>query len=179
MPPAPQLLPVTVDSGQTALLILDMYARTCIEAERPRCVPTIARVKRLLTEARAHKMMVVYSGSPPTSSAPSTPVEALTALPGEPLVRGVVDKFMGTDLEKILTAGGIKTVIVVGTSADGTVLYTGSHAALNNLKVIIPVDAISSIDPFAELYTVWHMKNTVGQVSRLVTLTKAEMITFK
>ncbi|MES3022843.1 MAG: isochorismatase family protein [Pseudomonadota bacterium] len=179
VPPAPQLLPVTVESGQTALLILDMYARTCITSERPRCVPTIARVKRLLTEARAKKMLVVYSGSPPASTAPSTPVEPLTPIEGEQTVRGVVDKFMDTDLAKILAAGGIKTVIIVGTSADGTVLYTSSHAALNNLKVIVPVDAISSIDPFSELYTVWHLKNTVGQVSRQVTLTNAAMITIK
>ncbi len=36
------------------------------------------------------------------------------------------DKFLHTDLEKILKDKGIKTVIAVGTSANGAVLYTGS-----------------------------------------------------
>jgi nicotinamidase-related amidase len=178
-PVPPQLQPATVDSAHTALLILDMYARTCIESERPRCVPTIPHVQHLLTEARAHKMKIVYSGSPPSSTASNDPVDPLKPVPGEALVRGGADKFLGSDLEKILTDGGIRTVIVVGTSADGAVLYTGSHAAMLNMNVVVPIDGISSVKAFSELYTVWHLKNTASPVSGKVTLTKADMITMK
>jgi nicotinamidase-related amidase len=179
VPPAPELQPVTVDAAHSALLILDMYATSCSEAQRPRCVVTIPHVQHLLADARAHKMMVIYSAGPPAGNGPTKPTDALAQLPSEPTVRAGADKFLGSDLEKLLTDGGIKTVIVVGTSADGAVLYTASHAAQNNLDVVVPVDGMSSVNPFSELYTAWHLKNTTGSISRHVTLTKADMVTVK
>ena len=44
------------------------------------------------------------------------------------------DKFLKTDLEKILKDKGITTVIAVGTSSNGAVLYTGSGAALRGME---------------------------------------------
>ena len=61
-------------------------------------------------------------------------------------MRPVVDKFLGTDLEKILKDKGIATVIIVGTAAHGAVLYTGSGAAMRGMNVIVPVDGMSSVD---------------------------------
>lgn len=179
LPPPPVLQSVTVDSTQTALLILDMYVTFCSDAQRPRCVPTIPRIQRLLANARDHKMMVVYSGGPPSSTNFTMPPEALTPLPGEPMVRTNADKFVDTDLEKMLAAGGIKSVIIVGTSAEGAVLYTAGGAALRGLKVIIPVDGISSANPFGELSTAWNLKNTSGSVSSHVTLTRMDLITIQ
>src|SRR5258706_11530084 len=57
VPPPPELQAVTVDSAPTALLILDISAVNCAEAQRPRCAVSIPRVQHLLAEARAHKMM--------------------------------------------------------------------------------------------------------------------------
>jgi nicotinamidase-related amidase len=179
VPPPPELQPVTIDSAHSALLILDMYQATCTEATRPRCVQTIPNVQHLLTEARAHKMLVLYTGGPPTSTTPTTPVDALKALPGEQTVRAGADKFVGSDLDKILANAGIKTVITVGTSADAAVLYTASGAALRNMTAVVPVDGIASVNPFGELYTVWHLKNTAATVSSHVIVTKSDMITFK
>ena len=48
---------------------------------------------------------------------------------GEPSVLSGPDKFLNTDLEKILKEKGITTVIAVGTSSNGAVLYTASGAA--------------------------------------------------
>ena len=58
----------------------------------------------------------------------------------EPSVKSKADKFLNTDLEKILKDKGIQTVIVTGTAANGAVLYTGTGAAFRGLKVIVPVD---------------------------------------
>jgi nicotinamidase-related amidase len=179
VPPPPQLQAVTVDSARTALLILDMYATTCIDSQRPRCAASIPRIQHLLAEARARKMLVVYSTGPPTSAAPPKPVEALAPLPGEPTVRTGADKWLGSDLEKILTAAGIRSVITVGTSAEGAVLYTASGAALRNLSAIVPVDGMSSVNPFAELYTAWHLKNAPSTISSHVTLTSIDQITLR
>ena len=122
-------------------------------------------------------MHVIYSTS---SSAPQAPVPALIArAPDEPSVASSADKFIGTDLEKMLAARGVTTVIVVGTTAQGAVLYTASAAALRKLAVVVPVDGFSSDTAFAELVTAWLLKNAPVSVSAHVTLTKTDMITLR
>jgi nicotinamidase-related amidase len=175
IPPPPDLLPVTADSAHTALLILDMYATTC--PQRPSCVRSIPHVKALLDQARAHKMLVIFSGGPMNSPNPITPVAPLAPQAGEPTVRSGADKFLGSDLEKILNEAGIKSVIVTGTSADAAVLYTASEASLRGLNTYVPIDCMSSLTPFAELYTTWHLKNVTPAVSSHVTLTRSDLIT--
>jgi nicotinamidase-related amidase len=173
LPPPPKLAPVAVDSAHTALLMLDFSIDVCSASRRPSCVRSIPHVRRLLEDARAHHMLVVYSTS--GAASPKTP-EPLAPLPGDPSVRSGVDKFFGTDLDKILAAHDIHSVIVVGTSAHGAVLYTASAAALRKFSVIVPVDGYSSDSPFAELYTAWHLKNAPASVSSEVTLTSTGLI---
>ena len=57
-PAAPALKPVTVDPKTTALLMLDFMNQNC--GKRPRCVASIPAMKKLLDEARAAKVTVVY-----------------------------------------------------------------------------------------------------------------------
>jgi nicotinamidase-related amidase len=179
VPAAPGAYPVVVDTAHTALLILDMYATSCSEAQRPSCVKTLPHVKALLDQARAHGMLVVYSAGPPANNGPSEPIDVLARRPNEPTVRGAADKWFGSELETLLKVHDIQTVIVTGTSADGAVLYTASGAAMRNMTAIVPVDGISSITPFAEAYTVWHLKNTTGTVSRHIVLTKTNEVTMR
>lgn len=96
---------------------------------------------------------------------------------GAPIVVSGPDKFLGTDLEKVLKDKGIQTVIVVGTAAHGVVLHTGSGAALRGLKVIVPVDGMSATDAYPEQYTAWHLVNA-PRVGPQVTLTRTDMIQF-
>jgi len=96
---------------------------------------------------------------------------------GEASVLSGPDKFLKTDLEKILKDKGITTVIAVGTSSNGAVLYTGSGAALRGMNVIIPVDGVSAVDPYAEYSTVFTFMNA-PLVSAKTTLTKSDMIKF-
>jgi nicotinamidase-related amidase len=179
VPPPPPLQAVAVDRAHTALLVLDMNAASCTDAVKPSCFRSIPAVQRLLKDARAHDMLVVFSTGPASSGpAPKTP-DALTPLAGEQIVRAGADKFVGSDLEKILAARDIRSIIVTGTSAEGAVLYTASAAALRKMKAIVPVDAYSSANPFAELYTAWHLKNAPSTISSNVTVTKTDMITIE
>jgi hypothetical protein len=95
----------------------------------------------------------------------------------EPTVKSKSDKFLNTDLEKILKEKGIQTVIVTGNSANGAVLYTGTGAALRGLKVVVLVDGLSANEPFEELLTVWQLAHGPG-FGNLVTITKSDMIKF-
>ncbi len=172
-PPAPVLKPVTVEPKTTALLMLDFNKQTCNAERRPRCVTSIPDVKKLLTDARAKGLSVVYSLS--AGATPADIAKELAPLGNEPVVASGPDKFLGTDLDKILKDKGIKTVIVVGTAAHGAVLYTASGAALRGLQVIVPVDGVSAEELYAEQYTAWNLVNA-PRISTQVTLTKIDLI---
>lgn len=172
-PPAPDLKVVNIDSKTTALLMLDFVTPNC--TQRPRCMASVPAVKKLLGEARAKGMMIAYSIGPTGKRADTLPELAPTD--NEPLVSTGVDKFFNTDLEKLLKDKGVQSVIVVGTAANGAVLYTASAAALRGMKVIVPVDGMSDNSPYNEQYTAWHLAN-VPVVSPNVTLTKFDLIKF-
>ena len=175
VPPAPELKRVTIDPKVTALLVLDIQRQNC--TPRPRCVASVPKIQNLLTQARAKGVPVIYSLLPGTTAAdilrevaPSG-TEPLVSSPSGP------DKFLGTDLEKILKDKGYQAVIVVGVAAHGAVIFTGSGAALRGFKVIVPVDGMSAENPYPEQYTAWHLLNA-PRVGPQVTLTRIDMIQF-
>lgn len=174
-PPPPDLKPVLVDPEVTALLILDIQNQNCSPERRPRCVASLPRIRSLLTKARNRGMLVIYSLTRNASEADIR--EELSPQTGEPIVKSGVDKFYGTELQGILEAKGIRTVILAGTSAHGAVLHTATGAALRGLKVIVPVDGMSAGNPYAEQYTSWHLENSPG-TRRQATLTRINLITF-
>ena len=175
-PSAPELKAVTLDSATTALLLLDFNKQVCNNERRPRCIASIPAVAKLAQRARGSKVAVVYSLT--AGSSIGDVAAALAARPGEPSVTSGPDKFLGTDLERILKERGVTTVIVTGTAAHGAVLNTASGAAFRGLKVVLPVDGLSAEDLYAEQYTVWHLLNA-PRVSTQTTATRTEMITFK
>jgi nicotinamidase-related amidase len=172
-PPAPTLKPVTVDAKTTALLMLDFLNQNC--GKRPRCIASIPAVKNLLTEARAHKVAVIYSIV--ANSTPADVIKDVAPQADEPHVLAGVDKFLNTDLDKLLKERGIRTVIAVGTASNGAVLYTASGAASRGMSVIVPVDGMSAVNPYAEYSTVFTFMNA-PLVSAKTTLTKTDMIKF-
>lgn len=174
VPAAPTLQAVTVDPKSTALLVLDLVKQTC--EVRPRCLASLPNVARLIKAARDSKTTVIYSLIP-GPDAPADILPTVAMLGSEPLVKSGPDKFIGTDLEKILRADGIQTVVVVGTAAHGAVLYTASHAALLGFNVVIPVDGMSAENAYAEQYVAWNMAHA-PVVSAKAKLTAIDMLKF-
>ncbi|MEA2981414.1 MAG: hypothetical protein QOF09_3237 [Alphaproteobacteria bacterium] len=173
--PAPlELKPVTVDPKNTALLLLDFVNPNC--PNRPRCIASLPAMKTLLTEARAKGLLVVYSTAGRTTTADI--MKDIAPVAGEPSVHSSVDKFAGSDLEKILKDKGIQTVIVNGTAAHGAVFYTASAAALKGMNVIVPVDGMSSEDLYYEQATAWLLAKGTGGIGPKVTLTRVNLIKF-
>jgi len=175
-PKAPELKPAKIDdSKSTALLVLDVIKQGCNTERRPRCVTSVPQIQAFLTQARSKGLSVIHSYT--TSSAPTDFLPEVAPASGEPVVRAPADKFVGTDLEKILRDKGIKTVIVVGTAAHGAVISTATQAAFRGFKVIVPVDGMSSENLYFEQYTAYHLTTAPG-VAQQVTLTKFDMIQF-
>lgn len=174
VPPPPALKTVNVDSKTAALLVIDMVKETC--NVRPRCMESIPAVQKLLNEARKSGVMIVYTLGP----AGKQFVDALAPQDAEPIVRSGADKFINTELDKILKDKGIKSVIVVGTLANGGVLHTASDAALRGFSVAVPVDGMSSPDTgtlYTEQYTAWHLANATVFGGRVM-LTRSDMMKF-
>jgi nicotinamidase-related amidase len=172
-PPAPELKPVTVDVKSTALLMLDFMNQNC--GKRPACVASVPGMKKLLDAARAAKTTVVYSFIANTTGADV--VKDLAPLGDEPTVRSGPDKFVNTDLEKILKDKGIQTVIVTGTASNGAVLFTAAGAAFRGMNVIVPVDGMSAQDRYADFSTVYTF-TSAPTLSTKSTLTKIDLIKF-
>ncbi len=175
-PDMPALQKVTADPKTTALLVMDFMKTSCTEQARPRCVATIAPVKKLLDEARAKGVTIIYTVAG-TDATMANFLPELAAKPGEPIFGARADKFLNPDLDKTLKEKGIKTVIPVGTAANGAVLYTASGAAYRNYDVLVPVDAMSGASAYSEQITVWQLLNGPGLADR-VKLTKTDMISF-
>ena len=172
-PAPPALKPVTVDPKTTALLMLDFMPANCGKNER--CLATLPAMKKLLERARAAKMPVVYTVIANTTAADV--LKDVAPLPGEPSVLSGPDKFVRTDLEKILKDKGVNTVITVGTASNGAVLFMAAGAVFRGMNVIVPVDGMSARDPYAELSTVFTF-TSAPQVSVKSTLTRSDMIKF-
>jgi nicotinamidase-related amidase len=173
-PPAPELKEVTLDGATTALLLLDLSkGGSC--PERPRCLASLPNVKRLYDAARAAGAMMWYSIRSPQDSIDP----AFAPREGEYMDQRGPDKFLGSNLEEKLKARGIQTVIVCGTSFQGVGVGTGSGAAQRGYKVIVPVDCLSSEDPYMEQYSAWHFyQGGPGAVVRNSTLTRSTMVKF-
>lgn len=181
VPPPPELKPVTLDPKTTAVLVLDFNGREeaasgpCNAATKPRCLASIPKVRQLLDAARARGLLVVFS-----TSAAGTPADiraGVAPMPGELVVRSGPDKFIGTDLRDILAGRGIATAVVTGTAAEGAVLDTATDAALHGMRVVVPVDGMSSTEPYAEQYVAWHLVNAPGLSGKTV-LTRIDAIGF-
>jgi nicotinamidase-related amidase len=176
-PPVPEVKPATVDPKTTALLALDFMKTNC--GVRPRCAATIPIANKLIEQAHAHDMLVIYTlvGENPKPDGMADGIQKPRE--GEWIERGGADKFINSDIEQRLKAKGVKTVIVMGTSAQGAVVGTSNGAVQRGFQAVVPVDAMSAEDPYNEQYAAWHLyKGGPVYLPKNVTLTRGEMIKF-
>ncbi|MBX9757503.1 MAG: cysteine hydrolase [Beijerinckiaceae bacterium] len=177
MPAAPALKAAKVDASKTALLLFDFTHQTCSQERRPRCAASVPKLKKLLDDARARNMLVIWSVAT-ADSKPSDILPEIAPGPGDTVLPSLgPDKFIKSDFEQMLRDKGITTVIITGTAAHTTVLHTGGAAALRGFSVIAPVDAMSSNDQFTEAYTAWHLANA-ARIMNATTLTRVDMISY-
>jgi nicotinamidase-related amidase len=177
VPAAPQLKSAKLDPKETAVFVFDFTTQTCAQERRPRCAASVAKIAKFVTDARAKGALIIYAIAG-QGATPASIVKELTPAAGETVLPALgPDKFIGSDLEKMLKDKNITTIVVMGTQAQSTVLHTGSTAALRGFKVVVPVDGMSSDDTFPEMYTAYHLANTV-RIGPQVTLTKFGMMEF-
>ena len=158
---------VQVDPTRTALVVVDMQNDFVHQGGSllvPDAEATIPAINRLLQFARAHGMRVVYSqdthreGDPEWRIWPEHAregswgweiIDELTPAQGDVVLRKLrYDAFYGTPLDHLLQLWGTDTLVICGTLANICVHYTAASAAVRWYDVVIPRDAISTLDPF-------------------------------
>lgn len=184
VPEIPATVPVVLNARTSALLVLDINTAQC--QPNPVCTGTVPAIVSLLDKARAAKVPVVYATTlNPAGPPPALPEVAPRA--GEPTVAARANKFVDTNLEDILKQRKITTLVIVGTSANGAVLYTSFHANTKGFTVVVAEDGISSREPFATRLTRYQLLNQPGFANsgnkpladKRVTLSRSSQITFE
>ena len=137
-----------------------------------------------LKKARDAKVPVLYSQ---TTAAGSTILPDVAPQSGEPSVATRADKFFNTNLDQLLKDRAVTTAVIVGSAANGAVLYTAFGANLRGYTVAVAVDAISADDDAIERFVSWQLVNQPGVANAdntplkptAVTLSTTDKITFK
>ena len=182
IPKIPDPVSVEVPVKGAALLVLDITSVIC--PPRPTCVASVPKIAALVKKAREAKVSVIYSQ---TATAGSTYIADIAPQPGDLTVTGRADKFFGTNLEQILKDKAVETAVVVGSAANGAVLYTSFGLGLRGITVVVAQDGISGDPEFTETLTRWQLLNEPGLANANntpldkghVTLSTTDKITFK
>ena len=174
-PPPPEVKPVTIDAKETALLVMDFNKNSCTPQRRARCAAVLPKLKKLLADARAHGLTIIH-----TTAGTATPADIspdLAPVAGEPIFNPGLNKLASAGLVQILKDKHVTTLLLVGTSANGAVLFTAGGAAQLDYKVIVPVDGMPADGAYQEQFAAWDIANG-PTVREHATLTKIDLIKF-
>ncbi len=184
LPAIPAPAAVSLDAKTSALLILDISTAIC--QPNPACLATVPAIAALAKKARDAKVPVLYS-STPNPAGPPPALADVAPQPGEPTVAARADKFIDTNLEELLKQRNATTLVIVGTAANGAVLYTSFHANARGFTVVVAEDGISSFTPFNTFLARHQLLQQPGFTNaankplaeKMVTLSRGDLITFK
>ena len=183
MPSPPEPVPVVLNAATTALLIFDIVDPIC--SRQPNCtghmVPAIAS---LLARARKAGVTVGY-GTRAHTMANWLP-EVLPASGDIKIESQAQDRFYKTDLDQMLKAKGITTLILAGWKVSGSVTYTSVGATLRGYTVVVPVDASMDATDYEIAigqYQILHQHSANAENEPLKsgasTLSRTDLIAFK
>jgi nicotinamidase-related amidase len=178
---------LSIDPKTSALLVMD-FQTAIVEGHAPDKALLLERTASLLAAARRAGMRVVYvvvgfrTGYPEVSprnqgfsavrgsgrfapGSAGTEVHAAVAprLDEVVVTKHRVSAFAGTDLDMVLRANGVETLVLTGISTSGVVLSTVRHAADADYRLVVVSDCCS--DPDAEVHRVLTEKLFVRQTT--------------
>jgi nicotinamidase-related amidase len=141
MPAPPAPVAVSLKPATTALFVSDVVEPIC--QRQPACATgMVPKIADLIARARKAGMLVAYS----TQEANMEKwMAAVKPAAGDPLIPSKgQDRFFSTELDNVLKAKGITTVILTGWKVSGSILYTSVGATLRGYTVVVPADTTSA-----------------------------------
>jgi nicotinamidase-related amidase len=182
-PSPPDPVPVALDPATTALLIFDIVDPIC--TRQPNCTgKMVPAITALLSRARKAGVTIGYGTRAHTMS--NWMPEVLPA-PGDIRIESQAqDRFYKTDLDQLLKAKGITTLILAGWKVSGSVTYTSVGATLRGYTVVVPVDASLDATDFeiaVGQYQILHQHSANAEneplKNKASTLSRTDLISFK
>jgi len=182
-PSPPDPVPVALDPATTALLIFDIVDPIC--TRQPNCTgKMVPAITALLSRARKAGVTIGYGTRAHTMS--NWMPEVLPA-PGDIKIESQAqDRFYKTDLDQLLKAKGITTLILAGWKVSGSVTYTSVGATLRGYTVVVPVDASLDATDFeiaVGQYQILHQHSANAEneplKNKASTLSRTDLISFK
>jgi nicotinamidase-related amidase len=183
MPQSPDPVAVVLDAAKTALLVFDIVDPIC--TRQPNCTgKMVPAISSLLVKARKAGVTVVYGTRAPTMS--NWLPEVLPA-PGDIKIESQAqDRFYNTDLDQMLKAKGITTLILTGWKVSGSVTYTSVGATLRGYTVVVPIDTTldgTDYEIAIGRYQILNQNSSNATneplKNRASTLSRTDLITFK
>ena len=163
---------VALDRNKTALLMADFHAATMGTNPHVRERGTFQRAAAVLAAARQSGVFVAYivvnfrpgypeisdrnqtfslrksSGESPATDPVSLIHSSVPPREGEPvIVKHRVNAFFGTDLDLILRAQGVDTLILQGHATSGVILSTVRYGADADYRLVVVEDGCADPDP--------------------------------
>ncbi|HEY6960202.1 MAG TPA: isochorismatase family protein [Candidatus Limnocylindria bacterium] len=178
VPDLPNAAAVALDPATTAVLVLDLSDVST--GQVPAAKESVPAIRKLLDRAREHGARVIFS----LGRAPQEVVPELGRRENESIVKSSADKFFQTDLDQQLQ--GITHAVIVGTAANGAVLYTAFGACSRGIAVVVPEDGMSSRQPIATWVAKYQLLNQPGFTNaqntplqaKAVTISRTDLISF-
>lgn len=182
IPAIPAAVAVEVPVKGAALLVLDITNTIC--DVRPSCVASVPKIANLVKKARDAKVPIIYSTTTTTGTLVRPEIVPQSS---DVTIAGRADKFFGTTLEQILKDKAVENAVVVGSAANGAVLYTVFGLGLRGITVVVAQDGISAEPEFPITLTRWQLLNQPGLANAdnkplakgVVTLSTTDLVTFK
>ena len=183
VPSSPAPVPVVLNAATTALLIFDIVDPIC--TRQPTCkTQMLPAIASLLTRARKAGVTIGYGTRAPHMS---HWLPEVSPAPGDIKIESQAqDRFYNTDLDKLLKAKGITTLILAGWKVSGSVTYTSVGATLRGYTVVVPVDASLDATDFeiaVGRYQILHQSDSNAAneplKNKASTLSRTDLIAFR
>ena len=179
-PNKPKANPITLDTGSTAVVVLDMSTR-CHDP-KDCCSKLLEPLGEFLERVRSFHVPIIFTVSASAKGTPMAEVApALKRGAREPVIYpDAFDKFAGGELLDLLNRAGAKRMIVVGSSTNIAVLYTCSTAArVHNLEIILPLDGINTRTQYEHEYSIHQFTVLPHDASKKFHFTELSLIDFE
>jgi nicotinamidase-related amidase len=161
---------ITVEPNRTALLVMDLQS-DIVGMLGDAAAPVVERTAAVIAAARKASVPVIYvvvgfrPGYPELSprnatfSAVAKSGRFVVGTPGSDIAAAVrpeegdvvvvkhrVSAFAGTDLEMVLRAKGVDTLILLGVATSGVILSTVRHGADSDYQLVVVKDCCADRD---------------------------------
>jgi nicotinamidase-related amidase len=183
MPAPPAPVAVALKPATTALFVSDVVEPIC--KAQPKCAEgMVPKIADLLARARKAGLLVAYSTQEANLS---KWMPAVAPAAGDPVIasRGQ-DRFYSTELDNVLKAKGITTVILTGWKVSGSILYTSVGATLRGYTVVVPADTTDAANDYEVPIGIYAMlnQNSANATNeplkpKATTLSRSDLINFQ